>query len=442
MDFRILGPLEVADGERLLPLGGGKQRALLAVLLLHRNEVVSTDRLIDDLWRDDPPATAAKIVQNSVSQLRRALLGAGQTGEAVLVTSGHGYALRVRPGELDVDRFEQLLDAGRRALATGAPEEARDRFRDALALWRGPALADFAFEDFAQGEIARLEERRLAAVEERIEADLALGRHADLVGELEALAARHPLRERVRAQLMLALYRSGRQSEALHVYGEARRTLVEELGIAPGPALQSLESAILRQDAALEPAAPRAAVPSPPARQPARLVTVMCADVDSSADMTGGRGDEIAQRLLEGRRRVQTELERHGGSRVDSIERGLLATFLSTRSAIACAVSMRRVLEHENPDGEVQVRIALNLGEVSESGGHPFGAAIAAERVVTSAAPGDILVTEAVRHLAGTVAGVAFRDRGRVTLPGFAEPWRLYEVVAEGAAPASATVAG
>jgi DNA-binding SARP family transcriptional activator len=246
MEFRILGPLEVRDRDRPIPLPSGKQRALLALLILNANEPVSTERLVEELWGERAPATAAKVVQNHISQLRRVLQ------DGLLVTRGSGYALRLDSDSLDVNCFEQRLGEGRRALDGGDARAASELLADALSLWRGPPLADFAFENFAQTEIARLEERRLAAVEERIEADLALGRHSDLVGELEALISKHPLRERLRGQLMLALYRSGRQSEALHVYQETRRALVDELGIEPGPALQQLERSILQQDSRLD----------------------------------------------------------------------------------------------------------------------------------------------------------------------------------------------
>ena len=253
MEFRILGPLEVCSKGRELSFGGAKQRAVLAILLLHRNEVVSTDRLIDELWGDRPPATAAKTVQVYVSQLRKALRGRSGRDEAdsVLVTRAPGYVLRVEPGELDTDRFEQLVEEGRRAIAAGHPQLAARTLLEGLALWRGPALADFATESFAQAEIVRLEEGRVSALEERIDADLTLGRHTELIGELESLVAEYPLRERLRGQLMLALYRSGRQVEALAVYRDARRLLVEELGLEPSQTLQGLQKAILVQDPSL-----------------------------------------------------------------------------------------------------------------------------------------------------------------------------------------------
>jgi DNA-binding SARP family transcriptional activator len=247
VEYRILGPLEVAANGRAVPLGGTKQRSLLAVLLLHRSAVVPTDQLVEDLWGAEAPAAAAKTVQVHVSRLRKAL------GNDALETRAGGYALNVETASVDLFRFEELTQNGRRLLAAGDPAAARAAFGEALALWRGPPLADFAYEPFAQTEIARLEELRVAALEDRIEADLALGENASLVPELEALVAAHPLRERLRRQLMLALYRSGRQADALHAYREARSTL-DDLGIAPTRALRELEAAILRHDPSLDPA--------------------------------------------------------------------------------------------------------------------------------------------------------------------------------------------
>jgi DNA-binding SARP family transcriptional activator len=238
MEYRILGPIEVVDEDRRVALGGPKQRALLALLLLHANEVVSTDELIDRLWGERPPATASKVVQVQIWRLRKAL------GGDVLATRAPGYVLSVDGDELDLTRFERLV-----AEARGAePATAAAKLREALSLWRGAPLADLAYEDFAAAEVARLEELRLVALEERIEADLALGRHAELVPELEALAAEHPLQERLRGQLMLALYRSGRQADALAAYRRARELLLEELGLDPSPPLQELERAILAHD--------------------------------------------------------------------------------------------------------------------------------------------------------------------------------------------------
>jgi DNA-binding SARP family transcriptional activator len=224
LDFRILGPLEVVDQQSPVALGGPKQRALLAILLLHRGQVVSSERLADELWGDRPPATAAKAPQGYVSHLRKAL------GAEVLLTRGGGYVLVVVPEQLDAERFTALAAEARASLARGDAERACALLDDALGLWRGEPLGDLSYEPFATAEISRLEEARLAAVEDRIDARLALGHHVTVVAELERLVALHPFRERLRAQLMLALYRSGRQTEALDAYQAGRAALVDDLG--------------------------------------------------------------------------------------------------------------------------------------------------------------------------------------------------------------------
>jgi YVTN family beta-propeller protein len=261
MDYRILGPLEVFAGDRALELGGEKQRALLAILLLHANEPVALDALIDGVWGEQLPPTAHKTAQGYISRLRRALENGDGNGvgirDGVLVTRGRGYLLRVEDGELDVDRFRALVEKGRDALAAGDAGNAATLLRAALALWRGPVLADLDHETFAQPAIAHVDELHLAALEERVEADLALGRERTVVGELSALVERNPLRERLRGQLMLALYRCGRQAEALQTYQEYRRSLSEQLGLDPSPGLRELESSIHRRDPALDVRAPR-----------------------------------------------------------------------------------------------------------------------------------------------------------------------------------------
>jgi peptide/nickel transport system substrate-binding protein len=250
MEFRILGPLEVRADGVTLALGGRKQRALLAILLLHADEVVSRDVLIDGLWGEQPPASAGHTIEAYVHRLRK-ILRTGGTADPVLVTRAPGYLLRVGPGELDLHRFELLVGEGRDALAAGAPDRAADLLGEALGLWRGTALADIDCEPFARLELDRLAELRHAALEERVEADLACGRHRELVAELEVLVARFPLRERPREQLMLALHRCGRQADALALYRETHSYLIAELGVEPGPALRAMQEAILRQDPAL-----------------------------------------------------------------------------------------------------------------------------------------------------------------------------------------------
>ena len=299
MDFRILGPVEVRAGDEPVALGSAKQRAVLAMLVLHHGEIVSSDRLMADLWGEQPPATARKALQVYVSGLRKAL------GDGLLETHGHGYRLGVEADRVDLGRFETLLEDGRRAAERGDQEVAAERLRDALALWRGPALGDLAYEPFAATEVVRLEELRLAAIEDRVSADLACGAGTELVPELDALVREHPLRERLRAQLMVALYRAGRQAEALECYQEGRRLLDEELGLQPGDELQELQQKVLQHDASLGAVRP----PSPPAPwrtpPPSRVARSRCRD--RPARRSGDRG----------RRALSDEDggERRGGSR-------------------------------------------------------------------------------------------------------------------------------
>jgi predicted ATPase/DNA-binding SARP family transcriptional activator len=265
MEFRILGPLEVAEGDRLLQFGGTRERALLAVLLIHAGEVVSADRLIEELWGGDLPGNPANALQVVVSRVRRVLEDSAGSGR--LITRKPGYVLDARWHELDAGRFARLVEEAGRVGPADHPR-GLSLLEEALGLWRGPALAEFQAQGFAREEIARLEEERLRAVEMKAHAELALGRHGELAGELTALVAANPLRERLRGQLMLALYRSGRQGEALRVFQEGRSVLVEELGVDPGPELRELHQQILLQAASLmaapeSGAAPRSNLPAP-----------------------------------------------------------------------------------------------------------------------------------------------------------------------------------
>src|SRR5262249_10504046 len=248
VEFRILGPLELATEGGVARLGGRKQRGVLANLLVHANEVVPVERLADELYTGSPPPTAGAQVRDHVSQLRKLL---GPDAGAVLETRSPGYVLHVEPEQLDAARFERLVGAASDDLADGKDARAAELLREALALWRGPALADLAYAPYAQPTVGRLEELRLTALERRIEADLRLGRNGALIGELEGLVAEHPLREQFRAQLMLALYRSGRHAEAVGLYHDGRRALVDELGIEPSANLRRLASLILREDGSL-----------------------------------------------------------------------------------------------------------------------------------------------------------------------------------------------
>jgi DNA-binding SARP family transcriptional activator/DNA-binding beta-propeller fold protein YncE len=269
VEFRILGPLEVLEDGRPLPLGRLKERIVLAVLLLHANEFVSRERLIDEIWGPAPPPTARKAVNVYVSKLRKTLT---HNGHDPIATVAAGYRLQLGPEDLDTERLQRLLAHARDRVAAGELETASGVFREALALWRGPTLPDLPFESFARAEVEQLDELRLAALMDRIDCDLALGRHDQVLGELNLFVREHPLRERLRAQQMLALYRADRQADALDAFAEARRTLVDDLGIEPSEALQRLQQAILRHDPSLETPEGTAAVNGLPPTAPTPAV--------------------------------------------------------------------------------------------------------------------------------------------------------------------------
>jgi DNA-binding SARP family transcriptional activator len=343
-EFRILGPLEVVEGGQVLGLTGARQRALLAILLLHVGEAVSTDRLMDELWGDDQPEAGSGALRVRISQLRRALGSAGE----LLVTRAPGYAMAVAPEQLDLRRFERLVQAGDQALARDDPAAAVESLREALALWRGPPLADFSYAPFAQLAIVRLEELRLAAIELRIEAQLALGEHARLAGELQALVLEHPLRERLWGQLMLALYRDGRQAEALEAYRAVRRRLVEEIGLEPGAELHDLERRILDQDEGLM--VDRQARPAP-----SRAILVLARD-DATLDALVGLASDLAERgghelviaaLVDDDRQLAERAARLNGLRAVAQQRGVTARVAAFTSLDAGSDAVRLANEED-----------------------------------------------------------------------------------------------
>ena len=457
LEFHILGPLEVLDDGSALPLGGPKQRALLALLLIHPGEVVSVDRITEDLWGDHPPKTAQTSLHVYVSHLRKLLEPERGKGEAasLLASRAPGYVIDVDPEQLDLTRFQRLASQGRLSLDAGDPRAGGAALHEALGLWRGPALADFLYEPFAQSEIARLEELRLSCTEDRIDADLACGLHGPLVGEIEGLTRAHPLRERLRAQLILALYRSGRQAEALEAYTNARETLVEELGIDPGPALQELNRAILNQDPSLDvkplpraivepaeeriPAAPvvERAVPEPveaeaeaevqtsveggvpapapekpepaeplPPQEVRKVVTFLRAGLAERAALAERLDPEVLRRVL---RRygdaAAIAIERHGGTIETSGDGSVLGVFGIPRAheddalrAVRAAVDLREQLAAVGNEfsavlgQELVTHVAVDTGEVIS------GNATAGQSAIT----GDASSTAAeLEHVAG-----------------------------------------
>jgi DNA-binding SARP family transcriptional activator len=444
MEFQVLGPLEVHREEGQVALGPAKQRAVLAILLVHANELVSSDRLIEELW-PEPPKTAANTLQVYVGRLRKALepeRPRGAPGE-LLATRPPGYLLRVAPDELDADRFERLVGEGRAAAAAMDPATAAARLRQALAIWRGPALADFAYDPFAQAEIARLEELRLDALEDRIDAELAVGQATELVGELETLIDGNPLRERLRGQLMLALYRAGRQADALEAYNQARRTLDDELGLAPSPPLQRLQRAILRQEPALELSteargSPERQAPAPDTGAPEvrKTVTVLIAGRSSARGLDP---EALSRENKLHRDHLARTVERYGGSVASSLGDEVMAVFGVPHAheddasrAVTAAFEIRDapVRDAMGPDAPPRVGIATGevLASASGDGAPPIiGEAVTAARELEHvAAAGEILVGAETRRLiretatgepVATEAGHAWRvvelSRGR-----------------------------
>jgi DNA-binding SARP family transcriptional activator len=433
VEVQLLGPLEVEVSGDPIQLPRKKQRALLALLALRPGEPVSIDRLVEDLWGHQAPKAAIGSLQNLVSQLRKAL------GADVLLTRPSGYALDVAPEGVDLHRFQQLVEE---AMQSGAADLRAVKLRQALELWRGPALADLAYEPFAQSEIARLEEMRVAAREELMDAELECGRHGQLVGDLEALVVEHPLRERLRGQLMLALYRAGRQADALEAYRQARETLVEELGIDPSPELQHLEQAILRHDPALDlprPATQQRPRPVDPDRR--KTVTILFTDIVDSTGL-GAQMDPEVLRDVMGRffSAVETAVERHGGIVEKFIGDAAMAAFGiptlredDALRAVRAANDLHESIAELNRELEqdrgvsIQVRTGLNTGEVlvaDHSSGQAFatGASVSvAVRIQQSALPGEILFGQAthrlVRHAvdAEPVEPLELGSLGRIT---------------------------
>ena len=419
--FGLLGPLEVTAWGARVRLGGAKQRALLAILLLNANKAVATERLIDLLWEGEPPGTAHTALQVYVSGLRKALEPDRARGHAarVLISRPPGYELAVEPEQLDLLRFEHLIRDGRAAASAGDHSVVAELLRRALALWRGPALADFAYAAFAQGEIARLEELRVAVLEERIEADLALGRHQELVGELEAIVEAHPLRESLHASRMLALYRSGRQADALEAYGHARTLLLDELGIDPGSGLRRLEHAILEQAPSLDLGSTNASPePSPPPverRRRRKTVTSLSCEVAFPwPEGTQADPEDSGVVMNEVFEIVRATVERHGGvlqggpaDRITAVFGIPIAHEDDALRAVRAALEARdavAAIEFDSPT-RPYLSIGVNTGEavtgVSVAArGLPIGSAVdRAAELGLAAAPGEILIGKDTYHL-------------------------------------------
>jgi DNA-binding SARP family transcriptional activator len=451
MDFHILGPLEARDQGRVVTLGGAKQRALLAVLLLHRGETLSADRLIDELWGERPPATAAKTVQVYVSRLRKALAGEeGDGSSGPIVTREHGYELELDPERLDAHRFEGLIAEGRRELVAGRPKRAASALQEALSLWRGPPLANLAYEPFAQREIARLEDLHVGALEQLIEARMALGAHGEVVGQLETLIAEHPYRERLRAQLMLALYRSDRQADALQAYQDARRQLVDELGIEPGEPLRGLERAILAHDPALAVSLGQedgdvAAPSSGPGELPTGVVTFLLTDIEGSSGLWEADSAAMAAALELHDDLIASTVQAHDGQLLKAKGEGdaTVTVFPRASDGVAAAVDLQQALGRAIWPGELElrVRIAVHTGEAHERAGDYFGPALnRAARLRGLARGGATVMSQATAEIVHDrlPPDAELVDLGRRELRGLTRPENVFglrPVATPGAAP-------
>jgi DNA-binding SARP family transcriptional activator len=407
MHARILGSFQLEEGGRTIPVGGVRQRAVLVSLLLRVNEVVPSEQLLMDLWGEDSSLSAANSLQAAISRLRR-VLPPGR-----LITRVPGYVLRMFPEELDVSQFEQLVSEGREALTAGAAQQAARTLRQALSLWQGPALADFRYEPFAQGEIVRLEELHLTCLEERVEADLALGLASVLVAELRRLVSIHPLRERLRSQLMLALYRDGRQAEALEVYREFRTMLRDELGLDPSPSLRELETAILRHDSLVSPVS--AETGEPLARRPVTVVCILLRVAsDSGLALDPEAYGDVNEQSVSG---LAAVLERHGGKLAVTADERLIGVFGAASvheddalRAVRASLAARRVLTSELADllrrygATLTYRFGVATGEALVGGSVPPGSAgnvsSRAVMLAEAAEPGQILISGPTQELA------------------------------------------
>ena len=429
IDFRILGSLEIWDRGRLIEVRRAKQRALLAILLLQPGEVLSTDNILDGLWGEAAPRTAKAALRNYVSQLRQLV------GPDVLLSQHGGYLLDIAHEQIDLGRFQARVAEGR--AVTGKERVAK--LREALALWRGPPLEDLAFEPFASREIANLEELRTAALEDLIDAELVLGAGAELIGELESLIAKHPFRERIRGQLMLALYRAGRQAEALEAYQDTRRTLVDELGIEPSGPLRELERAILAQEPSLAAPAPLATSIGEPRKERRKIVTVLLADLTCAEDLDAELLRETTGRVLT---HIRGVLEAHGAMIEQRAGEEVMGVFgvplaheddplRAARAAVELQAGVGALAEEfeRKGHGRVELRVGIDTGEVLAGGdaaGHGFiaGTAITlAKRLERTAQMNEVLVGGATLALLGDAAVTEPVAEGRH------RAFRLLEVV-------------
>jgi DNA-binding SARP family transcriptional activator len=406
MQLRILGPLEMRVEGQAVTLRGTKARSLLTVLALNANRVVSAERLIEELWGEDPPPTAASILQVRIAELRKVLRAAGR-GDA-LITRAPGYQLALTPGELDAERFERLAAEGRASMTEGDPAGASRLLAEALSQWRGAACTEIADLRTARCEAVRLEQARLGVIEDRVDADLACGHHHTLVVELEALVEAHPLRERLWHQLMLALYRCGRQAEALRAYQKVRQILGEDLGIEPGPELRALERSILTQDQELDCPRPESsaepASPSPGSMLPTGVVTFLLTDIERSSALWEADHEAMTESLARHDELIANAVAAGCGFLLKAKGEGdaTLSVFQRATDAVSTALVLQRALGNESwPKGaQLRVRIAIHTGEALERAGDYYGPTVnRAARLRALAQGGQTLLSQVSAEL-------------------------------------------
>jgi predicted ATPase/DNA-binding SARP family transcriptional activator len=439
LEFRLLGAVSAAAGGRTLDVASQKQRALLAALLLGRGRAISSDRLIEVLWGDHPPPSAHSTLRSLVARLRRVL--ADGEDEPPLRGRDGGYVLDVRPGQVDAWRFEQLVDEARAAREN--PERVAEALRLAVGLFTGPALGDLADRDFARPEARRLDEARLTAIEDLADAELALGQPAVALSRLEPHVGAHPLRERAWGQLMLALYRLGRQAEALRAYQELRRVLVEELGIEPTPALRQLEERILHQHPELDhqPAggiAERAAVRTlQPTADLGDTTILLFTDIEASTRRWEGDQAAMAADLFRHDELLTAAVAAWNGQVFGHTGDGLCAAFPTAGAALGAAVAGQLALASAewNAARPLQVRMAVHAGAAEHRAGNYFGPTLnRTARLLATAAGGQIVCSEAAAHLTddGRPSGIELVDLGEHRLADLGRPERVFQVTHAG----------
>ena len=425
----VLGPLQVATDAGPVEIGAPKQRALLALLALRAGHSVGVDQLIDGLWGEEPPRSATKTLQTYVSGIRRLL------PDGAVRTVPGGYELVLDPADLDASIFEQLIGSARQSQATGDLAQATEQLNEALALWRGPTLVDVLPDLTGVTVGQRLDELRRVAVEDLADLLLEAGEHQEVIADLEAAVTEEPLRERRRAQLMIALYRSGRQADALSVYRQTRQTLAEELGIEPSPVLQGLEFAILNQSPELNSSLERE-VATTVRKPPSGTMTFLFSDIEGSSRLWEQAPEAMATALERHDELLRFSIEGSGGYVFKTVGDAFCSVFATAKRALQAAAEAQRVLAVEVwPEGLIlKVRMALHTGECDERDGDYFGPTVnRVARLEAIAHGGQVLISQSTVDVVRDrlPAGLELRELGRHVLKDLSRPEMVWQLIAD-----------